>query len=56
MPTELYLTEERLIIRSMKHTDPQILHEEFNGQGWEKPLEVLTGYYERQEAGLLRMI
>lgn len=44
-----YFENKQLVIRSMKKTDIAELKKGFDEQGWHKDVDILTGYFEKQE-------
>lgn len=47
----IYSENEHIVVRSMKESDAQTMLNSFTAQGWEKPIEVLDGYYASQQNG-----
>lgn len=48
-------TADGILIRPMKETDPEIIKQQFEDQGWPRDLQVLKEYLEQQNAGKRRM-
>jgi len=48
----IYYSDERLTVRSMKETDIKEIMNGFQAQGWSKPESVLEQYYQEEQNGV----